>query len=147
VIGVIVPAVRLEREDHLRPDVGDDAANRRLDVEHVDVGQRMRVVVPLPVLPRRVVKTEQHRRLETEPFAGHTQLLHAERAQICDRAERRMRLARLTVGGTDERDAHAVFAQVRQHACVKDLVVRMREDDEQRRTCRLRAVGASASQA
>ena len=53
----------------MRLDVGDDPADRGFDVEHVDVRERMRVVVALPFFPRRIVKAQQHRRLDSEPCA------------------------------------------------------------------------------
>jgi hypothetical protein len=60
--------VRFEGQDHEWVDVNDDRADRRLDVEHVDVGQCMWVVVSLTLFPCRIVKTEQRRRLQSEPF-------------------------------------------------------------------------------
>jgi hypothetical protein len=44
-----------------------------------------------------------------------------------------MRLACLAVRGTRERHANALLTEVRQHAAMEDLVVGMREDDEQGR--------------
>jgi hypothetical protein len=44
-----------------------------------------------------------------------------------------MRLAGLAVGCADERDANALSTQVHQHPAMEELVVWMREDDEQRR--------------
>ena len=130
-IGVIVPAVRFEGDDHVRLHVCDDPANGRFDVEHVHVGQSVRVVVPLPLLARRVVESEQHRLLDAEPRAGQPELLDTQRTQVVDRTHRRMRFAGFAVRGTDERDAHPTFAEVREHAAVEDLVVRMGQDDQE----------------
>jgi hypothetical protein len=44
-----------------------------------------------------------------------------------------MRLARLAVGGADERDSNTLLTEVHQHAAMEDLVVGMREHYEQRR--------------
>jgi hypothetical protein len=44
-----------------------------------------------------------------------------------------MRLARFAVRGTRERHANTSFAEMRQHAAMKEFVVRVRQHDEQRR--------------
>ena len=128
---MVVAAVRFEGDDHVRLHVRDDSAERRFDVEHVHVRERMRVVVPLPLFARRVVEPEQHRFLDPEPCARQPELLDAQRAEVVDGPDRRMRFAGFAVGGAGERDAHPAFAEVREHAAVEDLVVGMREDDEE----------------
>ena len=115
----------------MRLHVRDDPANGRFDVEHVHVGQGVRVVVPLPLLARRVVKPEQHGLLDAEPRARQPELLDAQRTKVVDRTHRRMRFAGFTVGGTGERHAHPTFAEVREDAAVEDLVVRMGQNDQQ----------------
>ena len=70
----------------MRLHVCDDPANGRLDVEHVHVGQGVRVVVPLALLARRVVEAEQHRRFDAEPLARQAELPDTQRAQVFDRA-------------------------------------------------------------
>ena len=47
-------------------------------------------------------------------------------AQVVDRANRRMRFARFAISRTYKRDADTALAQMREHAAVKDFVVRMR---------------------
>ena len=121
----------IEGNDHLRLHVRDDSANRRFDVEHVHVRQRVRVVAPLPLFSCRVVKPEQHRLLDAEPCARQLELFDAQRAKVVDRTDGWMRLAGLSVGGAGKRDAHSPFAEVREHAAVEDLVVGMREDDQE----------------
>ena len=130
---MVVAAVRIEREEDVRRHVLDDPPNRGLHLEHVHVRQRARVAVPLALATGGVVKAEEHRRLDAEPVAGQPQLFDAQRAEVVDRPDRWMRLARLAVRGADERDANAVLTEVRQHAAMKDFVVGMREHDEQRR--------------
>ena len=130
VIGVIVGAVRFEGHDHLRLHVPDDRANGRFDVEHVHVGQGVRVVVPLPLLARGIVKSEQHGLLDAELRARQPELFDASRPEVADRTDRRMWFASFTVGGTDERHAHPAFAEVGEDAAVEDLVVWMGQDDE-----------------
>jgi hypothetical protein len=44
-----------------------------------------------------------------------------------------VRLAGLTVGRARERDASSSCTKMRQDAAVKDLIVRVRQHDEQRR--------------
>ena len=51
--------------------------------------------------------------------------------EIVDRSDRWMRLTRLAVGGADERDSNPLLTEVHQHAAMEDLVVGMREGDEQ----------------
>jgi hypothetical protein len=79
------------------------------------------------------VEAEEHGRLDAETVAGQPQLFDAQRAEVVHRPDGWMRLACLAVGGTDERDADALLTQVHQYAAMEDLVVWMREDDEQRR--------------
>ena len=107
----------------------DDPANGRFNVEHVHLRQGVRVVVPLPLLARRVVKPEQQWLLDAEPRARQAELLDTQRAEIVDRTHGCMRLAGFAVGGTGERHADPTFAQVREDAAVEDLVVRMGQYD------------------
>ena len=65
--------------------------------------------------------------------AGQSQLFDAQGAEVVHRPDGGMRLARLAVRGTRERHANTLFTEMRQHAAMKDLVVGMREDDEQGR--------------
>jgi hypothetical protein len=123
--------VRFERQHHLGLDVGDDASDGGLDVEHVDVRECVRIVAPLMVLPPRIVKAEQHRRLQSEPFARELQLLHAKRAEIFDWTHGGMRFAGAAIGGADKRHADAAFAQVSEDAAVKNLIVWMGQYDEE----------------
>jgi hypothetical protein len=131
VIRMIVPAVRFEGEDYMRLDIGNDPANRGFDVEHVDVRECVWVIVPLTLFPRRIVKTKQHRRLQSEPLARQLQLLDPKRAKVFNRTNRRMRPSGLTVGGTDQRHAYAAFAEVSEDAAMKDLVIGMGQDDQE----------------
>lgn len=66
--------------------------------------------------------------------ARQPELFDTQRTQVVNRTHRRMRLARFTIGGTGERHAHPTFAEVREHAAVKDLVVGMGQYDQERRT-------------
>ena len=66
-------------------------------------------------------------------LARHSQFLDAQRAEIVHRSYRGMRLPGLAVRGTHERDANPTLAEMRQDAAVKDLIVGMRQNDEQRR--------------
>src|SRR5690348_5296603 len=43
-----------------------------------------------------------------------------------------MRSAGIAIGGADERDAHTVLAQMRQHTRMKQLIVRMSQRDHER---------------
>jgi hypothetical protein len=76
------------------------------------------------------MKAEQHRFVDPEPRARHAQFLDAQRAKIVDGADRRVRFARLAVGGAGDRHASALLAPVRQRAAVKDLIVGMSDDRE-----------------
>ena len=131
VIGMIVAAVRFERQHDMRPDVRDDRPQSRFDVEHVDVRERMRIVVTLPLFARRIVEPQQHRFLDPEPCARAPELLDAQRTEVVNGADRRMRFSGFAVGGADERDARPAIAQVREHAAVEDLVVGMSQRDEE----------------
>lgn len=46
-VGMVIPAVRIERDEDLGRHVVDDPTNGSLDLEHVHVRQGARVVVPL----------------------------------------------------------------------------------------------------
>jgi hypothetical protein len=129
-IGMVIPTVRIEREEDLWRHVLDDPPNGSLDLEHVHVRQGARILVPLTVSAGGVVKAEEHGRRDAEAIAGQPQLFDAQGAEVGHRSDGRMRLAGFAVRGTRERHAHALFTEVRQHAAMKDLVVGMREDDE-----------------
>src|SRR6188768_2195210 len=129
-VGMVVAAVRIEREKDLWRHVLDDPSNGSLDLEHVHVRQRARVAVPLPFSAGGVVKAEEHGRVDAEAVAGQPQLFDAQRAEVVHRPDGWMRLARLAVCRTRERHANTLFTEVRQHPAMKDLVVGMREDYE-----------------
>lgn len=101
----------------------------RFNVKHVHVGEGVWVVVPLSLLARRVVKSEQQGFLDAESRARQPELFDTQGTQVVDRTHRRMRLASFTVGGTSERHAHPTFAEVREHAAVEDLVGGMGQYD------------------
>jgi hypothetical protein len=133
VIGMVIAAMRIERDDDVRLDVGDDAFHCRLDFEHVDVCQRPRIVVPLSLLARRVVEAKKHRIAEAKYRARRTELLFSKRADIFDLADGGMGLARFAARRTRERDARAAVGQVRkQPATVKEFVVWVRVHGEHR---------------
>jgi hypothetical protein len=91
----------------------------------------MRVVVPLPLLACRVVKSEQQGLLNAEPRARQPELLDTQRTKVVDWTHGRVRFAGFTVGGTGERHAHPTFTEVREDAAVEDLVVRMGQYDQE----------------
>jgi hypothetical protein len=88
--------------------------------------------VPLPLTARRVVETKKHGWVDAEPLAGQLQLFDAKRAKIVDGSDGRMRFAGLAVRGAGKGYANALLTEVHQHAAMKELVVWMREDDQQR---------------
>jgi hypothetical protein len=90
----------------------------------------MRIVVPLSLLARRIMKSKEDRRFDSKPRARKFKLLHAQRTEIVDRSDRGVRFASLTIGGADERDARPSIGEVRQDAAMQDLVIRMGEDDQ-----------------
>jgi hypothetical protein len=90
----------------------------------------MRVVVPLPLLARRIVKAKEDRRFDSKPRARQFELLHPQRTEILDRSDRRVWFASLTISGADERDARTSLGEVREDAAMQDLVIGMSEDDE-----------------
>jgi hypothetical protein len=98
-----VPAVRVEGDDHVRLHVCNNPADGRFDVEHVNVRQGVRVVVPLALLARRVVESKQHRLLDAESRAREAEFLDAQRTQALDLSNRRVRFAGFAVCGTGER--------------------------------------------
>ena len=77
------------------------------------------------------MESEQHGFLDAETRARQPEFLDPQRPQVGDRPHGGMRLAGFAVGGTGERNAHTAFAEVREHAAVKDLVVGMRQHDQQ----------------
>jgi len=77
------------------------------------------------------VETQQHRFLDPEPCARAPQLLDAQRTEVVNRADRRMGSSSFAVGGADVRDSRSAIAHVRKHANVEDLVVGMRQRDEE----------------
>jgi hypothetical protein len=128
---MIVAAVWFERQHDMRLHLRDDSPQRRFDVEHVDVRERMRIVVALPLFARRIVEPQQHRFLDPEPCARAPQLLDAQRTKVVNGADRRMGFSGFAVGRADERDARPAIAQVREHAAVEDLVVGVSQRNEE----------------
>jgi len=126
--------MRLERHHNVRLYVGDDTTDGRLDVEHVHIRERMRVVVPLALLARRIMKSKEDRRFDAKPRARKFKLLRPQRTEVIDRSDRRVWFASLTVGRADERDSRTSIGEVREHAAVEDLVIGMSEDNEERST-------------
>jgi hypothetical protein len=90
----------------------------------------MRVIVPLTLLARRIMKSEEDRRFDAKPRARQFKLLRPQRTEVIDRSDRRVWFASLTVGGADERDSRTSIGEVREHAAVEDLVIGMSEDNE-----------------
>jgi hypothetical protein len=90
----------------------------------------MGVVVPLPLLACRIVKSKEDRRFDSKPRARKFKLLHPQRTKILDRSDRGVWFASLTIGGADERDARTSIGEVRKDAAMQDLVIGMSEDDE-----------------
>jgi hypothetical protein len=85
----------------------------------------------LALLPPRIMKAQQDRRLDTQPRARDAQLFDAQRGQIRHCPDRGVRLARVAIGRARERDAHATLAQMRQNAAMKNLVVRVSQHSEE----------------
>jgi hypothetical protein len=135
-IRMVVAAVRIEGEDDLRPHLAYQRADRGFDIEHVDVRQGTPVVMALALLPPRIMKPQQHGRLDAQPRARDAQFPDAQRGQIRHRSDRGVRLARFAIGRARERDAHATLAQMRENAAVKNLVVRVSQHGEERRLTR-----------
>jgi hypothetical protein len=128
-IGMVIAAVRVEGDEHLRRHVANDREDRRFDFEHVDVDEGPRIVEPEPLLARGITKAEEPRRGEAEDLTGAPEFLRTVRAEIGDRPDRWMRLPRFPVRRTRERDPHALRRKMRQHpAAMKQLVVGMRID-------------------
>ena len=125
--------MRIEREEDLWLHVQDDPPNGGLDLEHVHVCKGPRVAVSLAVAAGRVVEAEEHGRLDAETVAGQPQLFDAQGTEVVHRPDGWMRLACLPVRGTGERHANTSFTEMRQHAAMKEFVVRVRQHDEQRR--------------
>src|SRR5215471_13592693 len=115
----------------MRLDIRDDSPQRRFDVEHVDVRERMRIVMALPLFARRVVKPQQQRFLDPESRARSPQLLDAQRTEVVNGSDRRVRLAGFAVGRAYERDARTALGQMGEYAAVEDLVVGMSQRDEE----------------
>jgi hypothetical protein len=132
-VGMVITAVWIEREDDVRRHVRDDPADRGFHFEHVHVRQRASVAVPLALTARRVVEPQKHWRIDAKPLTRQSQFLGTQRPEVVNGSDRWMGLAGLTVSGADERDANTLLTQVHQHPAMKELVVWMREDDEQRR--------------
>ncbi len=131
---MVVPAVRIERDNHLRPDLLDDALDGVLDFEHVHVRQRARIVMPEALFARRIVEPQKDRRVDPEARARHAELFDAKRSEIVDAANRRMRLSRFAVGRADEGDAGAAGAPIGERAAAtENLIVWMSQNREQRR--------------
>src|SRR5215510_1145769 len=133
-IGMVVAAVRFEGNNDLRLDAGNHAANSGLDVEHVDVGERMRIVAPESFLARRVVKSQEHRFFDPETLARKSKLLNTHCPEVVNRSHRRMRLPGFAVGCADQRHAGSAFGKMRQHASMEDLIVGMGLDEQKRRS-------------
>jgi hypothetical protein len=89
--------------------------------------------LPLALTARGVVEPEKHWRIDAKPLTRQSQLLGAQRPEVVNGSDRWMRLAGLAVGRADERHANPLLTEVHQHAAMEDLVVWVREDDEQRR--------------
>ena len=66
-VGMVVAAVRIEREEDVWRHVLDDPSNRGFDLEHVHVRQCASVAVPLALTTRGVVETQEHGRIDAEP--------------------------------------------------------------------------------
>jgi hypothetical protein len=125
--------MRIEGQNDMRFHIEHHVANSRFDFEHVYVRQRAGVVVALTLLPSRIMKPEQHRRLDAEPRARNAEFLDAQRGQVGNGANRWVRLAGLPIRRAGERDANATLGHVRQDAAMKDLVIGMRENRKQGR--------------
>jgi hypothetical protein len=127
---MVIPSMRLESDDDVRLHVGNDRAEGGFDIEHVDIRECMRVVVPLAFLARRVVKPQEHRFLDAEAAARLPEFLDPQRTKVVDRADRWMRLAGFAVSGADERDAYSAFAETGEYSAVENLIVWMGQHDQ-----------------
>src|SRR5215510_1687283 len=131
---MVVAAVRFEGHNDLRLDAGNHAANGGLDVEHVDIGECMRIVAPESFLACRVVESQEHRLIDPETLARESKLLDTHRPEVLNRSHRRMRFPGFAVGRADQRHASSAFGKMRQHASMEDLIVGMRLDEQKRRS-------------
>ncbi len=125
--------MRIAGQDDVWLPVLNEPSNRRLDLEHVHVRQGARVAVPLTFASGGVVKAEEHGGLDAEAIARQLQLFDAQGAKVVHRPDGWMRLARFAVRGTRKRHANTLFTKVSQRPAMKDFVVGMCENDEQRR--------------
>jgi hypothetical protein len=88
-IGMVVAAMRVVRDDHARLEIANHLANGGFDLEHVRDRQRARVVPLKSVAAAGVVKSEEPRLADAQPRAREPQFLRSQCRHILDVAERR----------------------------------------------------------
>jgi hypothetical protein len=116
VIGMVIAAVRIERDDDVRRDIGDDTPYCRLDLEHVHVRERSRIVVPLPLFARRVVKVKEHGLVDAKARAGGAEFLRPMRTDILYMPDRGVHLTGFAARRTGKRDTRTTVGQVREQS-------------------------------